>query len=495
METLREGATPLARDFGIIVRWACAPRLRRFAFLLLLYAAGLMLWMYIFDFAQFISKDWPLVAKYHSVLRDALSTRQVPYLMSYKGHYTDRFLALPEVPFSPQYFLLPWLSDSVFNHVNILLFYSVGFAGLLALRKAFSLSALPFAFVFMLFSFNGYIVSRTAVGHTMWYGCFFLPFFHLLVIRMVEERFPGRSRILLIFVLFLMLLQGSFLLYTWCIIYLFLIAVFNPRFFVPVLQVCAGSAVVGLFRFLPGAVVFEKYNLKFIGGYPSLATLIDALTTVKDFREKHRCDACGVGWWEFDCYVGLTGLGIMVTFYILARMRERRTKNPMPFRELDFPNVLMLVLCFGQIYSIVMQHPIPLISAQRISARMIIVPMTMLFTLTALRMQDYLANDRPSYSARALLVICMGIMAWELYKHADAWKVYSADLFFREDDVYGAGPEHIVPPDTSNPRVVRYIHAVQISYVISCCAILAFAYRFFRKPAGSRQPFSFPGAP
>jgi hypothetical protein len=180
---------------------AIHPRTCAVAFLAVLYIVGLLHWMSVFDFALFRVKDWSLVMKYSAVLRDALTHGKVPYVMTYGRHYTDRFLALPEVPLSPQYLLLAWLDDKPFNLLNILLLYSVSFAGLLCLRKEWRLSPVPFTFLYLLFSFNGYIVSRVAVGHTMWYGYFFLPYFHLLVLRITKGSFSERSCILLILVL------------------------------------------------------------------------------------------------------------------------------------------------------------------------------------------------------------------------------------------------------------------------------------------------------
>jgi len=376
--------------------------------------------------------------------------------------------------------LLPWLNDKAFNLLNILLLYSVSYAGLLCLRRELRLPAMPFLFLYLLFSFNGYIVSRVAVGHTMWYGYFFLPYFHLLMLRMVNDSFSERSRIMLILVLFLMLLQGSFLLYTWCLMYMFLTALFNPRLWRPIAYAGVGSALVSLFRFLPGAMTFRTYNLDFIGGYPSLSFLLDGLTTIKDFRETYRCGSFGLGWWEFDCYVGLTGLGLILYFCLLIRLRDKSMGIPTLFRELDLPNLVMLILCFGEIYSIVTQLPIPLVSAQRVSMRFIVIPLTMLALIAAVRMRDFLARDNPPLAAKSLLAICLVLMAWGLYTHSSTWRVYDADLFFLRDDVYGSGPEFVRQPNIAEPGVLRYIHTVQVSVALSCCATLFFAYRFLK---------------
>jgi len=141
---------------------------------------------------------------------------------------------------------------------------------------------------------------------------------------------------------------------------------------------------------------------------------------------------------------------------------------------------LPLFLCFGEIYSIVTQLPIPLFSAQRVSTRFIVVPATMLVLLAAMRMQDFLVRDKPTHTAKSVIVLFLVLMAWGLYLHSSTWRIYSADLFFLNDDVYGAGPEFVRAPALENPDVRRYVHTVQISAVLSCCAILFFVWRFLR---------------
>jgi hypothetical protein len=98
----------------------------------------------------------------------------------------------------------------------------------------------------------------------------------------------------------------------------------------------------------------------------------------------------------------------------------------------------------------VTQLPIPLFSAQRVSTRFIVVPATMLVLLAAMRMQDFLVRDKPTHTAKSVIVLFLVLMAWGLYLHSSTWRIYSADLFFLNDDVYGAGPESVRAPALEN---------------------------------------------
>ena len=89
-------------------------------------------------------------------------------------------------------------------------------------------------------------------------------------------------------------------------------------------------------------------------------------------------------------------------------------------------------------------------------------------------------RDKPAYAAKSLIVMFLVLMAWDLYLHSSTWRIYSAALFFLNDDVYGAGPEFVRMPVLEDPEVRRYVYTVQISAVLSCCAVLFFVWRFLR---------------
>ena len=85
--------------------------------------------------------------------RMQLKTWVLPLHMSNPGglsSITDRFISIPDVILSPQVFLLNFLYPEEFILFNTLLQYSIGFVGLLFIRKKFSLSAVPFTILFFI---------------------------------------------------------------------------------------------------------------------------------------------------------------------------------------------------------------------------------------------------------------------------------------------------------------------------------------------------------
>jgi hypothetical protein len=125
--------------------------------------------------------------------------------------------------------LAPLMNAGNFVLANTLIMYSVGFIGCLLIRNRYHLSLLPFVFLFLLFNFNGHITSHLSVGHSMWYGYFLLPLFFYFLLELLPPSAKIRvgTSIILAFVLFAIVLQGSFHIFVWCLIFLAILGFFN----------------------------------------------------------------------------------------------------------------------------------------------------------------------------------------------------------------------------------------------------------------------------
>ena len=162
------------------------------------------------------------------MLRQAVEQRRVPPFVSRPILAGRKLLAVPEVNCTPLVLLLGALSIPRFVLVDALAAYAVGFAGLLLLRRRYALGPMPFVLLFLLLFFNGHLVAHMAVGHSMWAAHFLLPFFVLGVLALVEGA-GTRARVLLALTLFAVLLRGGVHLFSWCVVFLLLVAAFNPR--------------------------------------------------------------------------------------------------------------------------------------------------------------------------------------------------------------------------------------------------------------------------
>ncbi len=449
----------------------------------LCYLLGLAHWVFFFydphsdGMAACTALDWPLAMKYQGVLRDALMTFHMPYFMTFT-HYTDAFWGHLETPLSPQFLLVPLLQYPWFNLVNVCLLYTVSFGGLLLLRRRYRLSAMPFFLLFLLFSFNGYLVSHVAVGHVMWYGCFFLPFFYLIVLQILEQPFSERLSLGLALILLLMLLQGSFHVVMWCGLFLAALGVIRPRILPSLAYAGLALALASMFKLAPGAMCLRHTDLTVQPGFQSLTALLDACTRLPRFTSENLYEyGLGNPPWEFDCYTGLVGFGLLVFFTVLPR-RHTGEDGP-PLLPLYFASLFMVVLASSAAYPLFQRILHPLLDSQRMPARFIVMPLTMCILLAAIRMQGYLDTCKPGPATRRCLWIGLGLLGLELAAHSRLWRVAHVDAFPWEEILFNAIPASIKPiPDT--PEAWAYVWAVRIGAVISFLAILFFVIRFIK---------------
>ena len=134
--------------------------------------------------------DWAEIsAPRFQFLRTAVLAGEFPLHISDPSSlhgFTLRYLSVADVFISPQMILLYWTSIQRFNLANVLILYTLGFAGLLVLRSRLRLSALSFAALFLLFNFNGHILAHYSVGHATWGGYFLFPWFVWLILRLLD---------------------------------------------------------------------------------------------------------------------------------------------------------------------------------------------------------------------------------------------------------------------------------------------------------------------
>lgn len=405
--------------------------MRRPAFLLeaalaALFGLGVLHWLLVFGFLtpgfagmSFTVADWPKEARYYVALQQAIVEGRIPYYVSKSIQETRKFLANPEVPWTPDVLLLRFLGIEAFVALKVILWYAVGFAGLLLVRRRHGLALLPFTFLFLLFAFNGHIVAHLAIGHSMWTGYFLLPFAFLSLMDVFDPGAAGAPmRLALVF--FLMLLQGAVHIFAWCVLLLLLVVAFHPRLWRACLLVLAWTVALAACRLLPAAVVlFGKVEAAFISGYPSVADLLAAFVQIRPITYPRRGGLFGtLNWWEYDLYLGYVGLVWVIGFGVLGRVKDGDARR---FGMLRGPLAVLAVLSFGDLYALVNRLGLPLLSGERVSSRLLIVPVAFLLPMAAVRMHAALEMRRGL--ARPLAFVAAAAVAVELSRHSVAWSL------------------------------------------------------------------------
>jgi hypothetical protein len=458
-------------------------RLVTVAALAALYLVGLVHWEYFFNHGDipFPIPDWPKEYKYYAVLRQSVQTGTLPLHtdQAEEFHGTQRFLGNPEVNWSPQILLLPWLDTGRFIIVNVCLLYSAGFVGLLLLRRRYRLGLLSFTFLFLLFNFNGTPTSHMAVGHSMWCGHFLLPFFYLYLLEMAEDGAPTRPALKLAMVLFFIFLQGAFHYFVWCAMFLALVILFNRRFARPGLLALGFAGLLLMVRILPAAVAFwHDQEHAFLTGYPTIADMLHGFATIRGFFYQ----GIGmvywrtVGWCEFDIYTSAPGFALIVVFGILMAFSKAPMFADCRFAAFDKPIAVQALLSFSDVYAYIALLPIPLLNGERVSARFLIIPVMLLLIFAAVRMQRML-EGRTGWGLHAGIAAMVAATAFFLYQHSVAWSTAN----------FAVDPQGLASAKTDLSAEVLtisdpiYVAALMVSALITLLAWAAWVH-YYRHP-------------
>ncbi len=390
-----------------------------------LFFAGILLWGNFLHWGgiNFEVGDWLEISGPRlAFLRDAVRSGELPLHISNPstlGGITDRFLSIPDEILSPQVLLLRFLSIGRFVFVDVSLLYTIGFLGLLWLRRRFSLSCFTFTILFLLFNFNGHILAHFSAGHVTWGGYFLFPWFAILVINLIEgERSWGwvaKTSILL----FAIFLQGSFHQYVWALLFLGFMALSNRKNFLPVLGTIVFSILVSMARILPPALLVGSFDNQYVGGYLSISDIWTSMVTILDPHLKVGGPLTNqiVKVWELTLFTGLIG-GIFLLYFGIYKW-FKGDNGLILYKELAIPVFGTFILSFDSIYRLVRLVPIPLLAGERVSSRIISLPFVFILILAAIQLQRWL--DQPNKD-RALFRL--GALALLLIACHDLWENY-----------------------------------------------------------------------
>ena len=454
--------------------------------LLGLYSFGVVHWLWFFNGGQLTLQayDWPKEAMYFQVLQNALAEGRVPYHIQMPAEYVKefphlargRFLGLPETTLSPHIILLRFMDVNRFILAHNLILYSLGFAGSLLLRRRYRLGLIPFAAFFVLFNFNGYITAHLGAGHSMWSGYFLLPFFCLYILAWVEQPGSLMPALKLAFVLFVMLLQGSFHMVVWCWLFLAILVLFNPRFWRQGLLAVGFSGLLAAFRLIPTAVTFWGFHdYGFNGGYPTLTDLLDGFIRIREPAHPWIGNIFNwTAWWEFDMYLGILGLAVLGYFGVYRRWDRDPTLRPYQYPALDMPIGILALFSLSYFYYVIFSLPLPFLNSERVTSRFIIIPVVMLLTLAVIRMARVLEKVRLGLRGTVLVGIALVETCFSLLTHSSFWAIAGLE---RKPETHWHPLQQAAIVRVSDPV---YTWSVVIASGISLVALIAWGYLVLR---------------
>ena len=460
------------------------------AWLFGLYLVGILLWGYFLNWGgvDFTVHDWHDITGPRLVfLQDAVRSGQLPLHISDPsalGGVTDRFLSIPDEILSPQVLLLRFMSIGRFVFVDVCLLYSLGFWGLLRLKRRFSLSLFAFTILFLLFNFNGHILAHYSVGHATWGGYFLFPWFAVLVFNLIDgERVWGWvAKISLL--LFAIFLQGSFHQYVWALLFLGFLAFSNRKNFLTIFWGIVFSVLISMARILPPALLVGSFANEYLAGYLSLSDIWVSIVTVLDYGSSARTtlNTQPIRIWELTLYTGLIG-GLFLLYFGIFRWLKGE-KGSFRYTELAVPVFGTLLLSFDSVYRLVRLIPIPLLAGERVASRIISLPFVFILILGVIELQRWL--DQANKSAFGLRIGALGLMiiaCHDLWVNFYTWTALKVAVTFNHINFNGSS---WFVMNHSDPLYIRAIKVGSLISLFSIVLVLFLAFRVRRQSSKTR---------
>lgn len=442
-------------------------------FFIILFFSGVIYWVYFFNsgILSLTAYDWIKEDAYLNTLRLAQTNNQIPWQWGDRFfHGIDKFLVNPEVVLTPDIILLRWISNGSFIVFHTILFYSVGFLGSLIIARKLNARFVAFSIFWLLFNFNGYLTAHIGVGHFEWTGYFLIPFFFIILFKFAEKKqktpLLDITSVLWMALLFgCLFLNGSFHIAIWCSIFMSIALLWRWTMLPSVFTSILFGIMLGFGRLLPAALWFPKKSAWPLGsGYPTFGTFLDALTGLRlyDFPGIQ-----GVGWWEYDIYIGFVAFAILLISLAVALKQNKIPYQPFLFIVACF----FIFLSLGNVYFLITKLPIPFVGIERVSSRFIVLPF-ILFLITAMSGVGEMLSSWEK-NTKTLLFIGLPIVAGELLLHSFYWRVTYIEQSFKDF----AKPMISLVPCSD----LSYIALVYASWTVSLISLIIVVAVLFRE--------------
>jgi hypothetical protein len=460
--TIRQTATDLLTGmFTAKKPESPAVKLLNRILLVILFVFGLVLWARFLNYGEIPNDrlDWgdityPRLMVLQQAVQQGVLPLHVDQVLGMKG-VTNRYLSVPDLLLSPEVIFLKWLSVGKFILMQVLLLYSVGFWGLLAFKRRFQLSLMAFLPLFLLFNFNGHIVTHLTVGHITWSGYFLLPFFVLLLLDVVQDKpigwtWVGQFSILQFFIF----LQGGYHQFVWILlfmVFLFLGCMGKHKF---VFWGMFFAVLVNVYRILPGALLQKTLLIQFKAGFPTVGRLLQSFIELPKMESAYTlANKVNVSVWEFNFFISVTGC-LFLVFGILFMYHHRSDA----YFRLVLPCVALIVLSIGNFYKPFFESGIPLLSGERLSSRFLILPVVVLLFLAALQIQkQFDQTSSPTFQFGGTVVLIL-LLANDLTQHLGHWEI-KALINYAPPELLGKFPVlgHVKDPIYSGLLIVGVV--------------------------------------
>ena len=453
----------------------------------LLFVGGGVTWYHFLNGGaiDFSRHDWTETAHRYAFLQDAASKGTLPLHMPgfwALRNVTDRFVSIADTNLSPQVYLLRFVQLGQFFLINTLFLYAAGFIGLLLLRRRFRLSPFAFTLLFLLLFFGGHIATHLSVGHAHWASYFLVPYFLYLIFDAIDgPRHPWRWILYLSVYMFVIFLQGAFHLLVASVFLCGLVALAYPERLGLLVRGVVFSLCLSSIRILPPLLHASDFDTAFLSGFTTVGELFEGLGRLVPPRPElvsGNNPASPLGWWELNYFVGAIGLAYIGFFGIYWWLKSSQATGG--YRKLLLPIAVMTAFSVGMTFNLFHLLQIPLLSSQRVSSRLLYLPLSILIVLATVALQRFLDRRGVKAAGGIALALGAGLLAQDLWKHLNLWQVANMVNMFESNPLdlsLDVAANHADPP---------YFTVLGLGLWMSLATILVLTFLVRRE--GRRNP-------
>lgn len=458
-----------------------------FVWLALLYLIGIYFWGVFFNWGHtpLNYHDWKGInIPRLDVIRDAFVYGEFPLHVTRVEMLhlvTDRYFAMPDIITTPQQIILYWIDVDTFAILDLLLGFTIGALGLYLFKRKYNLSLFAFSIMYFLVSFNGYVQSHYSVGHITWGGYFLFPLLILLATDFIDGKQDWSWVAKVSFLMFYMVLVGSQHHFVWSLIFLGGLGIMVWNKIGWILSAGFFGGMISAFRLLPPLLVITAIKAtgeyEFRLGFPRIQDVFSSLVFVRPwdyyFPSLPAVFIDSTHYWEFNIYVGLAGTLIILWFGVVRWVIDLRAEKR--FLKLMLPTLLVFLLAIGQNYKLAGFTLIPLFATERVTSRMVGLPLVVVIMIAAYFLDESL-KKKPSLMRYILAVFGLFWLVRDLFFHVNFWgvKAISAAL------IKGYGRVFVQGNSLANHSDPLYINVLLIGIALTLIfsvLLLALVYR------------------
>jgi len=198
-----------------------------------------------------------------------------------------------------------------------------------------------------------------------------------------------------------------------------------------VVRTAALSLLLSMIRLLPPYILLKQFNNDFLAGYPDILSILNALVAIQPpgIREALNGLTKAVGLWEVTLYVGSIAALFLLVFGVYRPFTG--AGSTVRYRALLFPAAGLVFLSLDKVYSqLRVILPIPLLSGEHVSARMISLAFVLILCFAVIEFQGWLnSTSRPRTAVLAALML-MGFGIHDLWQNFAVWALPGVSAAF-----------------------------------------------------------------